>query len=131
MSNASVRRLWRRFVHDPWYWVRCRAWHRYNVVVCHSLPPTWCDRDHLMLFCCFQILQDFAEKEQPWELTGDVRAAYADFPEEGERRAKTWKTVRDLLDWWRDRSVDEDFDDDALDQKMLHRLVSVRQVLWT
>ncbi len=35
-----------RWWHDSWYWIKCRLWHRYNVVVCRPLPPTWCDRDY-------------------------------------------------------------------------------------
>lgn len=32
---------------DFFYWLKCRLWHRYNVVVCESLPLTWNDRDQV------------------------------------------------------------------------------------
>ena len=29
-----------------------------------SLGPTWCDRDHLLLYAAFQILEDFVAQEE-------------------------------------------------------------------
>ncbi len=65
--NRSLRRRLQAacgWFNDRWYWLKCRLWHKYNVVTCEALPPTWCDRDHLMLFAAFQILEDFVEREQ-------------------------------------------------------------------
>src|SRR4051812_47476278 len=45
------------------YYLKCRFWRKYNVVKVRSLPPTWVDRDRLLLHAAFQILCDVVEKE--------------------------------------------------------------------
>ena len=138
-----LRRLTRRLqrltsrLHDGWYWVKCRLWHRYNVVVCRSLPPTWHDRDYLLLYAAFQCLEDFVEKEEPWEFTGDVYAVYlaGGCTEEHAREEEAaWKTVRELYAWWETRQradechVRDDYNEDS---RMLHKLIDIRGCLWT
>jgi len=129
------RNLLRR-LHDAWYWLRCRLWHRYNVVICRALPPTWCDRDYLLLFAAFQLLEDFVKQEQPWEFAGDVLAVYAECGAEYAReREAAWITIRELYAWWQHRKVadkaDSDHDNYDEDSAMLHKLISVRGCLWT
>lgn len=118
---------------DAWYWLRCRLWHRYNVVVCRALPPTWCDRDYLLVFAVFQILEDFITQEQPWEFTADVYATYVmEYDEEQAReREADWKTIRELYAWWQGRKADPDYDNYDEDSAMLHKLIAVRGCLWT
>jgi hypothetical protein len=114
------------------YRLRCRFWHRYNVVVCHNLPSTWCDRDCLMLYAAFQILSDFIEREKPWEFTGDVYAAYVECDElEARGHEAVWKTIRELYAWWQRRKNDRAYSNDAEDNKILHTLIGVRAFLWT
>jgi hypothetical protein len=86
-----------------------------------SLPSAkqWIDRDFIMLHACFQILQDYIEKEN-----GDTHCnyeAHKDFVDE----------VRFLNNWWKKRKTDEDFDNDDEDNEMLLRLMKIRQSLWT
>lgn len=127
----DFRHLTRR-LHDAWYWLKCRLWHRYNVVVC-QLPPTWCDRDYLLLYAAFQILEDFVKREQPWEFTADVYAAYVtDCGDEHAReREAAWHTIRGLYAWWQCRKADPDYDDYDADSTMLCKLINVRAYLWT
>ena len=103
------------------------------MVVCRPLPPTWCDRDYLLLYAAFQLLEDFIEKEEPWEFAGDVYATYVtDCSEDYSReRAAEWQKVRDLYAWWKDRKYNDDHDDYEEDSKMLHKLIDVRGNLWT
>ena len=135
--------LWRDWVHNPWYWLKCRLWHRYNVVRIKTLPPTWCDRDDVLLHAAFQILTDFVEKERPFEW----------FDTKHSDHKKEWQTIRELYAWWtvarparvdlldtiKGRPTGEQYDqcwkqEDAWraeDRKMLMRLVNVRGHLWT
>lgn len=48
-----------------WYFVKCALlpWRRYNRIKIDCLPPTWCDRSHLVPLAVFQILCDFVERE--------------------------------------------------------------------
>lgn len=124
-------RTWRACVHEPWYWLKCRVWHRYNVVVCRSLPPTWVDRDTVLMHAAFQCLVDFIEKEKPWEFTASderMQAGYADFE---PKRINEWKSIRELYFWWMKRRNEWGDELRSQDQKMLHRLVDVRELLWT
>lgn len=88
----------------------------------NSLPNInkWVDRDELMLHACFQILQDYIEKEK-----GDEHCSYEhhkDFVDE----------LRFLNDWWKVRknkpTPDEQMDED---DAMLNRLMKIRTSLWT
>jgi hypothetical protein len=89
-----------------------------------SLPgvkeSVWIDRDCIMLHACFQILQDFIEKED-----GDNHCCYEshkDFIDE----------VRELYNWWLKRKHD-DYDVNVFteDNEMLTRLMKIRPQLWT
>jgi len=88
-----------------------------------SLPNInkWIDRDELMLHSCFQILQDFIEKEK-----GVVHCnyeAHKDFVDE----------LRFLNNWWQTRKLgsNHDDEDDKVDDEMLIRLMKIRKSLWT
>ena len=112
--------------------VACRLWHRYNVVTCRYLSPTWHDRDHVLLFASFQILEDFIEKEDS-HFNTDVYLLYID---EGVERAtkeeEEWNELRQLYSWWsRRRHEYNDLERYPEDTEMLRRLASVRHLLWT
>jgi hypothetical protein len=64
-------------IRDLWYKLICRFWHRYNVIICRSIPPTWIDRDELLLCAAFQILEDFVRKERG-HFFEDVYALYVE-----------------------------------------------------
>ena len=121
-----------RWLDRCWYRLTCQFWHRYNTVVCRSLGPTWCDRDELMLFAAFQILEDFVEKEQG-HFYEDVYTLYV--TDCGEKRARQeesdWDAIRSLYAWWQVRKNDMHVDDYDLDNDMLKRLIDLRMYLWT
>lgn len=137
-------RWWRTLVHDPWYWLKCRIWHRYNVVYVKTLPPTWVDRDELLLHAAFQILDDFVKKERPFEW----------FDTEDSQHAKEWIELDKLHVWWTSvrpnrpdstahignrKGTDEEYklawkiedECETEDQENLHRLVNIRKMMWT
>lgn len=127
-------RTWNRFVHEPIYWLKCRLWFRYNVVVCRRLPPTWCDRDALLLHASFQLLTDFVEQEKPWAVNASDKQIQDAYEVCGEEECVTrtaqWAEVKALYDWW--KSYDFDGDDNyELESSMLVRLIAVRGCLWT
>lgn len=92
----------------------------------HSLPKAkhWIDRDVIMLHACFQILQDYIEKEE-----GDTHCCY-------EVHKEFVDEVRFLYNWWLKRketicNENDHKDDDKEDDEMLARLMKIRTMLWT
>ena len=137
MSKKRIRR-WRWF-HYCWfrftwqcYRLKCRLFHRYNVVVCRSLPVTWNDRDHLMLYAAFQILEDFVKYEQG-HFYENVYALYVTDcgAEDAREREEEWQRLRSLHAWWLERKNNIHFDDYEMDDSMLHELIDLRKLLWT
>lgn len=51
----------------------------------------WCDKDHIMLEACFQLLVDFIEKEK----AGEVIDWQSD-----ELHSNAWKEMQELYRWW-------------------------------
>ncbi len=135
MRKRAIRHWLRaacRWLPDQWYWLKCQFWHRYNVVVCDSLPPTFCDRDYLMLHACFQTLVDFVDREQG-HFYEDVYTLYV--TDCGKQRARheeaDWDAIRSLYAWWivrRNYRYSDDYDED---NAMLKRLIDLRKYLWT
>ncbi len=122
-----------RWWHDSWYWLRCCLWHRYNVVVCRPLPPTRCDRDYLLVFAAFQILEDFVDKEAD-HYHEDVYALYKEAGYDEDRcreEERDWNEIRVLYAWWQQRKKDKYADNYDEDNDRLHRLINVRNYLWT
>lgn len=103
-------RFWNRFIHDPWYWLKCRLWYQYNVVRIKTLPPTWMDRDQTLLHAAFQVFVDFVEKEKPNEMLQSWQEHYDDYnypPAEAgsinefaKKRADDAQSLKDLYRWW-------------------------------
>jgi len=77
------------------------------------------DRDELMLHACFQILQDYIEKEK-----GDTHCDY-------KANKEFVDEIRFLNKWWKKRKKPKYSDDDAQDDEMLLRLMKIRLQLWT
>jgi len=118
-------------IKDPWYKLKCRFWHRYNVVVCQGLPATWCDRDTLLLHVAFQCLTDFIEKENPceFEATSEQIAEWYEGGWYEGGRTEDWASIKELYVWWLARR--DDYEDHAEDDAMLHRLIDLRGYFWT
>jgi len=97
-----------------------------RILKINSLPSikehSWIDRDYIMLHACFQILQDFVEKE-------DAITYYDTYDD------KTYENfvseLKELYGWWLWRKDNDSFDDDEKDNEMLNRLMKIRLSLWT
>ena len=85
-----VRRVGRVCVAAPWYWLTCRVWHQFNVIRIKTLPPTWQDRDRVLLHAAFQILTDFVDREHPFDHF-DVMAS---------NNRDDWEEILRLYAWW-------------------------------
>lgn len=86
----QLRRAWKFCVRDPWYWLKCRVWHQYNVIRIKTLSPTWQDRDRVLLHAAFQILTDFVDREHPFDHFDVMRSQNKD----------DWEEVLGLYAWW-------------------------------
>jgi hypothetical protein len=96
-----------------------------------NLDSDWCDKDIIMLHACFQLLTDFVEKEKAfnghidWEIDQEATNAKAE--------------IQQLYHWWSTRKTLDNLNSiDTLeteqyneDNRMLSRLIKVRQWLWT
>ncbi len=52
----------------------------------------WCDKDRVMLYACFQLLEDFIEKEKPQKITDYDYDPY---------HQKQWKELQVLYRYWK------------------------------
>lgn len=95
---------------EMWYYVRCFLWKRYSTVTPRFLPPTWCDRDNLLLHTSFEILMDYVENEHKhsWtvaDLEKELAKPVEDYQDEMSR---AWcesalpyaKEIELLYKWW-------------------------------
>ncbi len=122
-----------RFLRAKWYYLSCLFWHRYHVVKCKKLAPTWHDRDEIILHTAFQCLEDFIEKEEPWEFLATKEKMQEAYGEFDPGRIHSWNEIRDLYMWWADYRTCI-FDEEKNRQEEdcnLHRLINVRRYLWT
>jgi hypothetical protein len=113
------RYVWARIT-DTVYYVKCALWKRYNVVRVKTLPPTWTDRDNLLLHANFQILTDFLNKElhgrRPdpnYYDSEEFKEADPLWQESCRRRDAVEQELWDLNDWWhneRQRAWDSLYD---------------------
>lgn len=135
---------WRRYIHEPWYWLKCRLWYRHNVIYIKTLPPTWNDRDDRILHGMFQVLVDFVELEDPYEFKQTWQEHYdtyakcdpdfvpGEIVQHAKERADDAQTLKDLYRWWTiERPAMGEESSDAEDQAMLHKLIDIRRNLWT
>lgn len=124
----KCRRGWYVCVHRPWYWLKCRVWHRYNVVYIRSLPPTWNDRDQVMLHAAFQLLTDFVDRERPDYKTCSFDSLVLEYGDDSES-IDTALQIRELYDWWQWRR--HNYHSLAADDDKLRLLMNVRRKLWS
>ena len=52
----------------------------------------WCDKDHVLLYACFQVLVDFLEKEKPQTIV--------DYKHDREQK-RQWKELQALYRYWK------------------------------
>ena len=77
----------------------------------------WCDRDYVMFHACFQLLVDWAEKEDG--LNHCNYEAHKD-------------TLKELYNWWKSiEDYNSDFEGSEDSQAKLELLIKHRQFLWT
>ena len=127
-----------------------------NLLKIESLDKGWCDKDHVLLHACFQLLTDFVEKEMPkyphinWNVPVNNRnfvikeIAFNADNAEGTDAAGTRdmrKEFGELYNWWqkwkkkkaanRKSSFEEDHADYLKENEMLKKLIDVRMYMWT
>lgn len=90
------------FIPELWYYLKCRLWKKYNVVKVRSLPPTWVDRDQLLLHAAFEILRDVVENENWLDQTAYFIPITESDPYGCDNR-NGWQAVAQLYDWWINR----------------------------
>lgn len=151
-----LRRFWDRAWKTPLYWLRTHTYNRYHAIDLrfprNGYKWGWIDRNRAVMFAAFAVLVAFVEKEYPghvdWDHDDDIKARRDEF-----MTLYTWWTkerreahdVHDALmaaaygveadrrptdvEFAKLRASEEALD--AKDQEMLHRLVNVRESLWT
>lgn len=101
-----------------------------NLLHMSTLTEGWCDKDHVLLHACFQLITDFVEKElaESWWIHWD----------QDEDHAAAKKEIDILYAWWKewqvklnDGSFHHDLADYQKENEMLKRLIEVRQFMWT
>lgn len=118
----KVRQVWRNYISEPWYYLKCLVWHRYNVIKIRDLSPTWHDRDHIMFHACMQIMVDFVEGEKPFDWFDTVNSPHA--PE--------WSNLKALYNSWKALSLEERLNLEHEEQnRYLRELFALRGLLWT
>jgi len=55
-------------IKQTWYYWRCRLFTPYNVIRLKDIPPTWCDKSHLLPLLMEKMIVDFVEGEKPFEV---------------------------------------------------------------
>lgn len=96
---------------------------KHNLTI--NYKADWVDKDILMLHSCFQLLKDFIEKEDPFNYQ--------------RKNCKIKNQLMELYKWWENREKDVeadkvnelDMDQYQEDNKMLIKLIKIRQHLWT
>lgn len=157
--NFLKYRLWGDYklggIRGAYHWVRCHVWNRYHIINISGIEDYkwgWIDRDVVLLYASFKILQDFVEKEDP---TIGLRTAEDYRCSEDQYHIDTVtnqlireKEIRFLYVWWtedRPRNWKElnncwskpmlayEREKELIDQdeQMLIRLAKIRTCLWT
>ena len=153
------RARWRQVKRAIRY-IKCALFSRHNVIKL-DIPPTWCDRSHLLLLAMEKLVVDYIEEEKPFELINWDS-------DEGHRTAA--EKMRDVYDFIKNRRPKQQAEIDKLSdelygsvkgenlleslkksrdpektkylwdledklekeqQEILHKIVDVRNYLWT
>lgn len=90
-----------------YYKVKGFLWNRYSVVKSRHLGYTWIDRDRLLLFTMFEILEQFVEKEcSPGHVEWYGEYGHKVFVNGREKFVRD--EMDDLLKWWNERFIPYD-----------------------
>lgn len=122
-----------------YHYIRCHLWNRYHIINisgCGLYKWGWIDRDWVLLYANFRILEEFIEKENPH------------IPNKDDINYSIDKDLREIYNWWKyERKIE--WDSNQLnnknyneynnrfeelcekDNEMLHRLINVRRYLWS
>ena len=133
--TETLPRWWSRYItrswDTAWYWLRTHTYDRYHILDLRNQFYNWGWQDvsEKLLYANFNLLVEFIEGEEPFTVI--------DWDWDDQRSEIGWEILA-LYWWWKhDRAVEhaaEDADSDELDERdqlMLHRLIEVRQYLWT
>lgn len=149
--------LWRKYldlsrtISQKWYYFLCRILpsRQYNVVRIKTLPPTWNDRDEVLLHAAFTVFCEFVEKEKPFEhftFNEDESIKDAEFRGDDELAERLKKIdlekrtdeaeMKALYMWWKEerpKTVGNipQHEQDKQDDAALMRLVWIRTRMWT
>lgn len=133
----TLPRLWRWHVSSPlkrfWWGIKYRTTHKYHKLDIsnkenHYLRGYMDPRERL-LFGCFAVLKDFVENDMghnDWQWNEDHQKAAAEIM----ALYNWWLTDRPAA-WDDPESYKKDEELYLKDQEMLHRLIAVREYLWT
>jgi hypothetical protein len=125
-----------------------------NVLKIESLSEGWCDKDHVLLHACFQLLSDFVEKEMSkyphinWNVPADrmnavIKEVQFDAAADGNDPVNTRnvkKEFEELYHWWQEwkkkleegTSTFEEGNEKYLkENEALKRLIDLRMYMWT
>lgn len=127
-----------------------------NLLKIDSLSNGWCDKDHVLLHACFQLLSDFVEKEMPkypfinWNIPVDkmnfvIRDIHFNAGNTDEVNSADTRNVKiefeELYAWWQEwkkkeeikknSTFEEDHADYLIENEMLKRLIDLRMYMWT
>jgi len=110
----------RRDIADGYYYFKCFIFHPYNKVKVKTLPPTWVDRDLLLLHASFAIFCDVIEgedllnnmgfdhteeiekmKKEEWEDKQSQEENIKILQERHELDQKLEKELKYLYNWWK------------------------------
>ena len=110
----------KRKIGDSYYYCKCWAFHPYNKIKVKTLPPTWIDRDLLLLHSSFSIFCDVIEKEelldhkmfdhteqieewnnQEWEDKQSQEENIKMLQEMHDSDQEEEKELKYLYDWWK------------------------------
>lgn len=103
-----------------------------NLLKIESLGEGWCDKDHVLLHACFQLLVDFVEKEM-------LPQDYPDWDATPQNKSAR-KEIEALYAWWLEWKQEGSpktscfREDEKLyykENQMLKRLVDIRMYMWT
>ena len=127
-----------------------------NILRIESLKEGWCDKDHVLLHACFQLLSDFVEKEMPqypfinWNIPVDnmnfvIRELDLKADKTGGKDPANTRDIKkefeELNAWWQEwkekketktnSSFEEDHVDYLKENEMLKKLIDLRMYMWT
>lgn len=132
--NFFIYTVWKHGIEEFLYWFRTHTYNRYHIIDLRTKDIYkwgWIDQDNRMFIACFKCLEDFVEKEKPFEQT--------DYEWSDEARQEK-KEIQELYNWWKvelpalykqDYTTGKWQDLEVIEEQMLMRLMKMRKRLWT